>query len=65
MPSEIDDTALNLLLARAGLSATPEQRAGLKLQYPRVVAMAASVRTPRSPIAELAHSFRFNQEDLG
>jgi len=65
MPSEIDDAYLDQLLARAGLVATEEQRAGLKLQAARVAAMAASVRTPRSPLAELAHKFSFNVEDLG
>jgi hypothetical protein len=65
MPSEIDDAYLNQLLARGGLVATEEQRAGLKLQAARVATMAASVRTPRGPLAELAHSFGFNAEDLG
>jgi hypothetical protein len=65
MPSEIDDAFLDQLLARAGLVATPEQRAGLKLQSARVAAMAQSVRTPRSPLDELAHGFGFNEEDLG
>jgi len=64
MSAEIDDALLAQKLARAGLVATPEQRAGLKLQSARVAAMAASVRTPRSPVAELAHSFGFNEEDL-
>ena len=64
MSAEIDDALLDQILARAGLVATPEQRAGLKLQAARVAAMAASVRTPRAPAVELAHCFGFNGEDL-
>lgn len=60
---EIDDTALTHLLARAGLLANAEQLAGLKEMYPRVRAMAESVRTPRDRMAELAHLYGFDAED--
>ena len=64
MPSQIDDDALAFLLARAGLSATPEQCAGLKAAYPHVAAMAERVRRPRGRMAEPALTYSFAQEDL-
>ena len=64
LPSEIDDAVLDQLLARAGLSATPAQRAALKPHTARIAAMAASVRKPRGRMAELAHSYGFTEEDL-
>ncbi len=60
---EIDDTALAHLLARAGLTANAEQLAGLKAMYPRVRAMAESVRMPRGHMAEPAHLYVFDAED--
>jgi len=64
MPNDIDDAALDLLLARAGLSLTGEQKAELKKYYSVVAAMAENVRKPRGRMAELAHSYGFTAEDL-
>lgn len=64
MPPEIDDAALDLLLARAGLTPSPTQRAELKMRYAVVAAMAANVRKPRGHMAELAHMYGFAEEDL-
>ena len=64
MSSEIDDAALDLLLARAGLSPTPAQRAALKPYYAKVMAMAASVRVPRGHMAEPAHLYGCVEEEL-
>jgi hypothetical protein len=64
MPSEISDEALDFLLARAGLSLTPAQKADLKSVYAGVAAMAERVRQPRGRMAELAHVYDFTQEDL-
>ena len=61
---ELDDATLDYLLARAGLSATPEQRAGLKAAYPTVAAMAVNVRKPRGRMAEPALIYRYAEEDL-
>ena len=64
MPNDIDDAALDLLLARAGLSLTGEQKAELKKHYSVVATMAENVRKPRGRMAELAHSYGFTAEDL-
>jgi hypothetical protein len=64
MPPELDDDTLALLIARAGLSPTAEQLAGLKTAYPHVAAMAANVRKPRSRMAEPALTYGFAEEDL-
>ena len=64
MPSEIDDAALDYLLARAGLSLSDEQKAELKNVHAAVVAMAERVRKPRGRMAEPAHGYRFAEEDL-
>ena len=40
MPSEINDAALDYLLARAGLSLTEAQKAELKTVYAGIAAMA-------------------------
>ncbi len=61
---ELDDAALDFLLARAGLSPTDEQRAGLKLAYLHVAAMAERVRKPRGRMAEPALTYGFGEEDL-
>ncbi len=63
-PTELGDEALDHLLAHAGLSLTPEQKAELKPVYAAIAAMAARVRRPRGPMAELAHTYGFNDEDL-
>lgn len=64
MTDEIDDTTLDLILARAGITPTAEQRAGLKQHAAVVGAMAANVRKPRGRMAELAHVYAFTAEDL-
>jgi hypothetical protein len=64
MPYEISDEALDLLLARSGLSLTDAQKADLKSVYNGIVAMAERVRKPRGRMAELAHVFNFAEEDL-
>jgi hypothetical protein len=61
---EIGDTALEHLLARAGLSPTDAQRAGLKTAYAHVARMAELVRQPRGRMAEPALTYRFAEEDL-
>jgi hypothetical protein len=64
MPSEISDAALDYLLARAGLSLTAEQKAELKAVHAAIVAMAERVRQPRGRMAEPAHTYGFDEEDL-
>ena len=64
MPSDIDDAALDYLLARAGLSLTEAQRAELKTVYSGIAAMAERVRKPRGRMAEPAHGYGFAEEDL-
>ena len=64
MPSEINDAALDYLLARAGLSLTEEQKAELKTVYAGIAAMAERVRKPRGRMAEPALTFGFAAKDL-
>jgi hypothetical protein len=64
MPPELDDDTLALLIARAGLSPTAEQLAGLKAAYPYVAAMADNVRKPRGRMAEPVLTYGFAEEDL-
>ena len=61
---EINDTALDYLLARAGLSLTAEQRAELKTVHTALAAMVERVRKPRGRMAEPAHTCGFAEEDL-
>ena len=61
---EIDDVALEHLLARAGLAPTDAQRAGLKAAYAHVAGMAERVRKPRGRMAEPALTYGFAEEDL-
>ena len=61
---ELDDAALDFLLARSGLSPTEAQRAGLKAAYPHVAAMAELVRKPRGRMAEPVLTYGFAEEDL-
>jgi hypothetical protein len=61
---ELDDAALDYLMARAGLSPTAEQKAGLKAAYPTIAAMAANVRRPRGRMAEPGLIWRYGEEDL-
>jgi hypothetical protein len=64
MSSEINDTTLDYLLARAGLSLTEAQKAELKRIYPGIADMAERVRKPRGRMAEPAHAYGFAEEDL-
>jgi hypothetical protein len=64
MPTEINDAALDYLLARAGLTLTAEQKAELKTIHAGLAAMAERVRKPRGRMAEPALSYGFAEEDL-
>ena len=64
MQSEINDTALEYLIARAGLDLTDEQKAELKTVHAALAALAERVRQPRGRMAEPAHSYGFAEEDL-
>ena len=64
MQSDIDDAALDYLLARAGLDLTAEQRAELKTVHTALAAMVERVRKPRGRMAEPAHGYGFAEEDL-
>jgi len=64
MQSEINDTALEYLIARAGLDLTDEQKAELKTVHAALAALAERVRKPRGRMAEPAHSYGFAEEDL-
>ena len=64
MQSDIDDAALDYLLARAGLDLTAEQRAELKTVHTALAAMVERVRKPRGRMAEPAHVYDFTEEDL-
>jgi hypothetical protein len=64
MPSDINDTALDYLLARAGLNLTAEQKAELKTVHAGLTAMAERVRKPRGRMAEPALAYGFADEDL-
>jgi hypothetical protein len=64
MPAEIPPEAFELLLARAGLKLTEEQKAELKAVYAGIAEMAERVRKPRGYMAEPAHVYDFAEEDL-
>ena len=64
MQSEINDAALDYLLARAGLDLTEEQKAELKTVHAALAALAERVRKPRGRMAEPAHVYDFAEEDL-
>jgi len=64
MPADISDQALDFLLARAGLDLSDAQKAELKSVYAGIAAMAERVRKPRGIMAEPAHTYGFNEEDL-
>lgn len=63
MPADIDDRALDFLLARAGLELTEAQKTELKDVHARLAEMAARVRKPRGRMAELAHIYNFTPAD--
>ena len=64
MQSDINDAALDYLLARAGIELTAEQKAELKSVHAALAAMAERVRKPRGRMAEPALGYGFNEEDL-
>jgi hypothetical protein len=64
MPSDLNDAALDYLLARAGLRLSEEQKAELKNVHAAIVAMGERVRKPRGRMAEPAHTYGFAEEDL-
>ena len=64
MPSDINDTALDYLLARSGLNLTDAQKAELKTIHAGIIEMAERVRKPRGRMAEPALGYGFNEEDL-
>jgi hypothetical protein len=64
MQPEINDDALDYLLARAGLDLTAEQKAELKTVHAALAAMAERVRRPRGRMAEPAHGYGFAEEDV-
>ena len=64
MQSDINDAALDYLLARAGLDLTAEQKAELKTIHAGLAAMAERVRKPRGRMVEPALGYGFNEEDL-
>ena len=64
MPSEINDAALDYLLARAGLSLTEAQKTELRTVHAALAAMAERVRKPRGIMAEPATIYAFAEEDL-
>jgi hypothetical protein len=64
MPSDINDAALDFLLARAGLDLTDEQKAELMTVYAGIAEMVERVRKPRGRMAEPAHIYNFTEEDL-
>ena len=61
---EINDAALEFLLARAGLVLSNEQKAELMTIYAGIAEMAERVRKPRGRMAEPAHIYDFAEEDL-
>ena len=64
MPPTLTDAALDYLLAEAGLDLTDAQKADLKTIHDSLTAMKARVRQPRGRMAELAHTYGFQPEDL-
>ena len=61
---EINDEAFEFLLARAGLKLTDEQKTELRTLYAGIAEMAERVRKPRGRMAEPAHIYNFDEEDL-
>jgi hypothetical protein len=61
MPQPITEAELEALLARAGLSLSPAQRAGILPALPDLAAMQALIRTP-PPEAEAEPATSFAAE---
>ena len=64
MPPTLGTEALDYLLASAGLNLTEAQKADLTSIHEALAAMKTRVRQPRGRMAELAHTYGFNEEDL-
>jgi hypothetical protein len=64
MPPNLNDEALDYLLASAGLNLSEAQKADLKTVHDGLAAMKARVRQPRGRMAELAYTYGFTEEDL-
>ena len=64
MPADISDDALEFLLARSGIVLTAAEKAELKTVYTGIAEMAERVRKPRGIMAEPAHAYGFNEDDL-
>ena len=64
MASSLGDAALDQMLASAGLQLTAAQKAELALQLQALATMKERVRQKRGHMAELAHTFGFNAEDM-
>ena len=60
----LTDQALDYLLRSAGLTLTDAEKAELQMVHDGLAAMKARVRQARGPMAELAHAYGFNAEDL-
>lgn len=64
MKPTLTDQSLDYMLAAAGLTLTPEQKADLASIHADLMAMKERVRKPRGRMAELAHTYGFTAEDL-
>ena len=64
MPIQINDSAFEYLLARAGLTLTDAETAELRSVCDGIAAMAERVRKPRGRMAEPALTYGFAEEDL-
>jgi len=64
MPADINDQALEFLLARSGLVLSEAEKTELRQIYAGIADMAQRVRQPRGRMAELAHVYNFTEDDL-
>ena len=64
MPIPITDDAFEYLIARAGLTLTPAEKAELKAVCDGIATFAERVRKPRGRMAEPALIYGFAEEDL-
>jgi hypothetical protein len=64
MKPSITEAEFAVLVKRAGLNVTDQQRAALYEGYGFVEQMIAQVRTPRGREAEPAHIFTFTPDQL-
>ena len=64
MPPTLTDPALAYLLESAGLTLTEAEKADLKAVHDGLALLKQRVRQKRGHMAEQAHSYGFNPEDL-